>query len=648
MKHTDATLNLEVPLGIDFGTTNSCVSYINNNSYPVIVPNPEGLFTTPTCVYYDIETKEVIFGVTAQNLLQSHQNSIYLANIITNVKRLISVTYEEWCSDLPLQQFFQRKNTKIVNDGTGMLGIELTHNNQVVVLSVNQIITSFLSYIKLVTEEYLGRCVRDIVITVPAYFSDLQRCNVKKCCEMTGLNVLRVVNEPTAAALAYGFDIVRNSDSTSSFTENVLVIDCGGGTTDISILLMDYDEQVFEVKNVNGDNFLGGEDMTDIIVKYVIDRLGLTTSSITPKQFNKLKNGCESLKQQLSYQTYSTLHLENFQNDSDVRFQMSRETLISICGEFFSRVRKLIQNTIIGYHVDKVVLVGGTTRIPYISDMCRSIFSNETRICNTLDPDQTISIGAAVQGYLLNSDQSNTLGMTILDVVPTSLGVETIGGLMNIMVSKNTSIPTSRVQVFTNSEDHITELNIKVYQGGRRLVKDNKCLATFKLTDLNSDYKRGDMNIKVAFNIDANGILSITAEETHSSSIQNVTINVEKVSGLEHALQNLSLDKEDDFTFQDSYRSNQIIAKLELYDTFKYLLTFCHEHKCTFVLTDLQETLLNALFNKVFGIVRDYEKYSPDQLQDCRVSFEKDFHNIILLETNTDNTIGEYGSSVID
>lgn len=637
----------EISLGIDFGTTNTCISYINNNSHPVVIPNPEGHYTTPTCIYYDIETKDVLFGVSAQTLLESHQNSTYLPNIITNTKRLVGMKYDEWCSNLPLQNFFQRKNTNIVDDGKGMLGVQFTHNNQVIVISINRIITSFLLYIKRIAEDYLGKHVNNIVITVPAYFSDLQRCHIKQCCEKIDMNVLRIINEPTAAALAYGFDNVNNR---THCTENVLVIDCGGGTTDISVLLMDYEDHIFEVKNVTGDNFLGGEDITDSLITYVLKTTQLGLVDVTPKQFNRLKNGCEQLKQQLSFQKFATLNLENFDKDRDVQIPISRDTLINVCGRFFSRVRKLIQTTVIGLSVDKVVLVGGTTRVPYISELCRDIFGSDICICNTLDPDQTISIGAAVQAYLLSySSHQSVLAMTILDVIPMSLGVETVGGLMSVIVSKNTCIPSSRIQVFTNSDDHITELDIKLYQGERRLVKDNKFLAVFKLTGLNSEYKRGDMHIKVTFNIDANGILCVQAEETKSNSKQSVTINVEKLFGINEALENLTLENiNEDFIFQDSYKSNQILAKLELYDIFNYLLTFYHEHKSTFIVTNFQEKMLNALFNKIFGIVQDYENYSPQQLQECKVSFENDFHNIILLDTTSNNKLGEYGSSVIE
>lgn len=638
-------------LGIDFGTTNSCISYINNDSCPVVIPNPEGTFTTPSCVYFDIESKDILFGVAAHNLLQSNNNTLYLSNIITNIKRLVGITYQDWTSNLELQQFFERKNTKVVTDENGLLGVELTHNNTVIVFSIHHIVKAFLLYIKNISEEYLGKQVHNIVITVPAYFSDLQRCHIKECCESIDLNVVRIINEPTAAALAYA----REHKAVKT-QENVIVIDCGGGTTDISLLTMDYEDQVFEVKNVTGDNFLGGEDITDSLISYVIQKLGLDAKGLSPKQLNKLKNGCEKMKQQLSFNSVATLHLESFNSDHDIQLSVSRELLISVCKSFFSNVRRLIQHTVIGYSVDKVVLVGGTTRIPYISEICRCIFGEDVSICNTLDPDQTISIGAAVQGYLLShntinpdSDTVNTLEMTVIDVVPLSLGVETMGGLLNIIVSKNTCIPTSRTQVFTNSDDHISELDIKVYQGDRKLVRDNKCLATFKMTNLDPDYKRGDMNIKVTFNIDADGILCVDAEETKSNSKQRVTIDVEKLTGIEHSFNTLSItphnNNDEDFTFQDSHKSNQILAKLELYDTFKYILAFYHDNKHTFVLTSFQDKLLNDLFNKIFCIVQEYDKYSPTELQEYRISFENDFNSIIM---SNNNFHSEQGSSIID
>ncbi len=640
----------EATLGIDFGTTNSCIAYIDSSNQhsqsfgnPIVIPNQEGSFTTPTCAFFDIETKDVLFGSTVESLLHSSSNTLFLSNIITNVKRLLGISYDAWDSDLQMQQFFKRKGTDIVRNPDGMVAIQIRHNNVLTVLSIDHIIQSFMFYLRRTAEEYLGASVCDIVITVPAYFSDLQRSKLKMCCESAGLNVVRIINEPTAAALAYGFDILSNYSKTKVDTEHVLVIDCGGGTTDISVLFMDYNEQLFEVKNVSGDNFLGGEDITNTLVSHVIQRLHLD-QELSLKQLNRLKTQCEKVKQQLSFQILATLYLECFNNDCDVQLQISRESLLNISGDFFAKVKELIHTATMGCCIDKVVMVGGTTRIPYISEICRSVFGNDVHICNSLDPDQTVSIGAAVQGYLLTSPESSTHDMTVIDVIPMSLGVEMLGGLMNVMVSKNSHIPISRTHLYTNSEDHITELLISIYQGERRLVKDNVCLTTFKLNGLNPQYKRGEMNIRVTFNIDSNGILTVEAEETRSNSKENVCINVQKLSELDVSFNNLSLDESEDFIFQDSYKSNQILGKLELYDTFKYLLTFYHEHKQTWLLSDFQDKMLNALFNKVFDVIKNFHQYTPQYLHNCKSSLEGDFHNIVLMKDAGDIS---YGSSDI-
>jgi molecular chaperone DnaK (HSP70) len=235
--------------------------------------------------------------------------------------------------------------------------------------------------------------------------------------------------------------------------------------------------------------------------------------------------------------------------------------------------------------------------------------------------------------------------MTVLDVIPMSLGVEMIGGLMNVMVSKNSHIPISRTHLYTNSEDHITELFINVYQGERRLVKDNVCLTTFKLCGLNEKYKRGEMNIRVTFNIDSNGILTVEAEETRSNSKESVSINVQKLSDLEASFNQLSIDECDDYIFEDSYKSNQILNKLELYDTFKYLLTFYNEHKHKWALSSFQEKMLNALFNKFFDIIKHFHLYTPQYLHDSKSSLENDFHNIVLINGNDNSDY--YGSTDI-
>ncbi len=611
-----------IVLGIDFGTTNSCISYYDNDNGNVrVIPNPEGWLTTPTCLYFDAESADILFGVAADNLFKSKNNSTFLKNIATNIKRLVGVLYKDYLRNESLVSFFVSKGNEIVCDIDGYCAIKFQHNNQTKILSIIDIIKYYLKYLVTCASECSGRSVEKVVITVPAYFTDVQRQLIKGACGGIGLEVLRILNEPTSAALAYA-----HSKQNNALQEKVLVIDCGGGTTDVSLLVMDYAEHIYEVKAVSGDNFLGGEDLTQELVNYVCRKLQMLTP--TTKQLNTIKTQCELVKQQLSFTTNAAILLENIIEGEDKIVTISRQQFLDITATFFNKIKKMLRDVVCGHSdVVKVILVGGTTRTPKFIDLCKEVLGQHVEVCNNLDPDQTISMGAAVQGELLNNRESNVPDMLLLDVVPMSLGIETVGGIMSVLVSRNTSIPVSRTQIFTNTDDNTDTLNISVFQGERRLVKDCTLLATFQLNGLNNTMRKEEMKIRVSFDIDADGIVSVSAQDTDGNLAQT-SIHVTK-SNVQHETTD---DLDMDIVLQDAYKTSQIYAKLELYNSFRELLTLFHDKHDTLGLGEDQFRVAkaNELFNQVFQVIRNYEMYSAEQLMKEKEKFEEEWHTLML------------------
>lgn len=606
---------MKIVLGIDFGTCYSCVSYYNNGILQVI-PNENGEMTSLSALYFDPYSYEILYGNVCKNI-----NGAF-----NNLKRLIGKNLNDLDNDLA--KFFI--NHKIVNDN-----FEIKYNNTINYFSITDLIVLYLVYLKRFSCEFLNEKVSsviDIVITIPAYYSDHQREITKDCCIKAGFNVLRIINEPTAAALAYTYNKINDTSDTSDnkinenieiASENVLVFDCGGGTTDLSFLNMDYSNDFYQVKNVIGNNFLGGEDLTQILVNYFKDK----TSSLF-----KLTGYCENLKKELSYNLSSIMYIE------DNPVSLSRLKFQDISKDFFNKIKiliRLIKNEVNNCTINKVIFVGGTTRIPYFKQIFKEIIG-DSEICNDIDPDQTVSLGAAAQGALLlnlfepNNKFSETL---LLDIVPLSIGIETIGGIMVPIVSRNTVIPTSRTREFANSVGDDPEIDINVYQGERKLVCDNYFLANFKLKDVPLN-DPGTLIIQVTFNIDSDSIITATAKmkdlkETESTII----IEKENVYQTSENLEKILIDAEEHKLF-DSEIANKILLKIELYDSFKKLLGIFHE-KRECILQDKSETenflfsQLNVLFNETFYIIENYKDYSPKELREIKETFESEWHKLL-------------------
>lgn len=601
-------------ISVDFGTTNSCVSMFDKYTKTVkVIPSPDGNYTIPTCIYFDQETADILVGQSAYDL------SIRNQQVISNFKRLVGITYDQYCNNTELLNFYSAKSINVV-DLHGYCAINVTYNKQITTFAISDLIQIFIKYLIGIATDSLNNQIKDVVITVPAYFTDNQRQIVKSACESLNLHVLRIINEPTSAALAYAIQ-----QESSNQEEYIVVVDCGGGTTDFSLLYMDYEEQVYEVRAVYGDNFLGGEDLTDTLSRFVTQQTRICEP--TSKQLNKIRCASEHCKKSLSYKSNSTLYIESLQEDNDFTLNISNAQFRELTESFWNKItfglNSITQNVI----VNKFILVGGTTRIPEFTNIIRQQFGNDVAICNSLDPDQTISIGGAIQGALLKNiikgDFSESL---LIDIIPLSIGVETRGGLMNVIISKHTPLPVSKTSIFSNSESFIDTLTINIYQGERKFVADNECLASFCLQGLDDSLEMGKMKIKITYDVSADGIFTASAEEMTSGTSNKVSIVVQKINPTTR--QN-KFDVSDFDIIEESERSNKLLAKLEFHDTFKQLLSVFHEHRHQANLSNWQLDELNNYFNSAFDVISSYTSFTKQQIQDAHQKFINDWHMVM-------------------
>jgi len=575
-------------LGIDFGTTNSCVCYYQNKNYNLI-PNENGNYITKSCIYFNPISDEILYGDTAYKCKDN----------IRNLKRLLGVKYNDFQKDQTLCYFF--KNLHIVSGKeSGFCEIVVKYNNRLHQFSIEYIIKLYITHLLKITREFLN--IQETynlraVITVPVLFTNIQRSMLKSIFELCNINVIRIINEPTAAILPY---VINNNESTTANQiENILVIDCGGGTTDFTVMECDHSDTFFEVKYTTGDNFLGGEDITDTIYNYVISKYAHIDGI-----YQKIRKQCEKAKCLLSYQQNATIYIEDGQDIKEGQHKVciSRSQFINMNNNFFKKIRNCILDIKhIDRGVDRVVLVGGTTRIPYFSQLCKDIFGNDICIENTLDQDHVVSMGAALQAYLLTKEEDNNdFDVTVLDIVPISLGVETDGGIMTPIISRNSLIPISKTEIFSNA-DCEQSIDINVYQGERKFVKDNLFLGTFSIPVY--DGKRNSTYISVTFDINSDGILIVTSRNKQSENVTNeksIVIDQYIKSNL-YNLEDYVYDDDYD-KIKDSELANKILAKIELnhkYEMYKRL----NGENCD------QEFL-----DKLQNMIKNFENYTIEEL----------------------------------
>lgn len=604
-----------VVIGIDFGTTYSCTSYFDGNKIKVI-QNEHGNYTTSTSVGFSKDSSEILFGY-----IQRRQNY----SVLSNFKRLIGITFTEFINNKDLVDFFNSNSITVVRSlENDYCSFNILYNGIQQNIDISDLTKMYIKYLLNYTRNVIKN-IKDVVITVPVYFNDTQRSILKNYFESLELNVIRIINEPTAAALAYSM-----SNENDKEYEKILVVDSGGGTTDFSILEMDYTSQIYRVVDVVGDNFLGGEDITKLLSEFIKKEISRYSFTKTPKHQQIIIKEAERIKQSLSFIENTQINIDEYEM-GDIR--ISRNKFEYICDEFFEKFRKLLENFIKPHvDIDKIIFVGGTTRIPKIVSICSRLLPNAT-INNMLNPDHTISIGASIQGHLLckpsnthTCDSDNDI--LLLDVTSMSLGVESDNGLMNVIIPKNTTIPVQNTMYFTNENDYMSEIDIEVYQGERKLIKYNSLLTTLKLSGLDSSLLSGQMNIKIDFNVDSDGILSVVAHEKNSDILNKITLD-KLYSVNEHYTE---LDP--DTIFDDTYVANQIKLRNILYKTFKELLIKFREKEYPKESFELKMT--NKLFNEAFDIISKYTDYSPDELVSITEQFRLDFHNIHIVDSFDD------------